>query len=74
MTSRKKKKMNKSSKRKKTTLIAISITETAILRENPMPAAPRIRKIHKQKAIIARKRNEKMEKEVNLKAEKLTPG
>ena len=51
----------------------ISIIETAILRENPMPAAPRIRKIHKQKAIIARKRKEKMEKEVNLKAEKLTP-
>ena len=39
--------------------MAISIIETAILRENPLPAAPRIRKIHKQKAIIARKRNEK---------------
>ena len=38
--------------------MAISVIETAILRENPMPAAPRIRKIYKQKAIIARKRNE----------------
>ena len=44
--------------KEKTTLMAISIIETDNLRKNPMPAAPWIRKIHKQKAIIARKRNE----------------
>ena len=54
--------------------MAISIIETATVKENPISTVPPIRKIHKQKAIIAKKRDKKMEKEVNLKADKLAPG
>ena len=43
-----------------------SIIEKAIVRENPMPTVPLIREIRKQKAIIARKRNEKMENIINI--------
>ena len=56
--------------------MAMPIIETAILRENLILTAPRIWKIHKKKAKTkkAKKSNEQLEKEVNLKAEIMTPG